>query len=63
MFPAVSAWHGAKSSRQPMHLNLYFWLYPRSDGLLDMFAQEGVYCSRFGKAGNDREISKRERLR
>ena len=61
--PAVSAWHGAKSSRQPVHLSLYSRLYPRSDGSLDMFAQEGVYCSRFGKAGKDREISKRERLR
>ncbi|MGM9664368.1 MAG: hypothetical protein ACI3XF_05955, partial [Eubacteriales bacterium] len=27
----------------------------RSDGLLDMFAQEGVYCSRFGKVGIDRQ--------
>ena len=59
----ISAWHRAKSSRQPVHLSLYFGLYLRSDGSLDMFAQEGVYCSRFGKVGKDREISKRERLR
>ena len=40
-------------------------LFPlsQSDGSLDMFAQEGVYCSRFGKAGTCREISKREPLR
>ena len=60
---AASAWHKAKSSRQPVHLSLYFRLSLRSDGSLDMFAQEGIYCSRFGKAGIDREISKRERLR
>ena len=43
--------------------DLHLCLCLRSDGSLDMFAQEDVYCSRFGKAGNDREISKRERLR
>ena len=59
----ISAWHRAKSSRQPVHLSLHFCLCLQSDGSLDMFAQEGAYCSRFGKAGNDREISKRERLR
>ena len=53
----------SKVEQTPLHLNLYFWLYPRSDGLLDMFAPEGVYCLRFGKVGTDREISKREPLR
>ena len=47
--PAASAWHRAKSSRQPVHLSLHFCLCPRSDGSLDMFAQEGIYCSRFGR--------------
>ena len=54
----ISAWHRAKASRQPVHWNLHSCFCPQSGGLLDMFAQEGVYCSRFGKAGNDREISK-----
>ncbi|MGM9664586.1 MAG: hypothetical protein ACI3XF_07080 [Eubacteriales bacterium] len=60
---AASTWHRARSSRQPVHLNMYFCFCLQSDGLLDMFAQEGVYCSRFGKAGIDREISKRGPLR
>ena len=47
--PAASAWHKAKSSRHPVHLNLYSCLYLQSDGVLDMFAQEGVYCSHFAE--------------